>query len=141
MVSYVVDEGDRLSYIQHLHLIYAEMTPKELHTRGVENLTALSRRSLRIQPFGAAFAVFLDGNFEASLILIDGLWTKGIRHLVKTGFAVALPARDMLAFCDAGSAEGITQLRKVVSRVAGGDHLLSSSLYRRCGSKWLALVP
>jgi len=38
VVSYVVDDGDRLTYIQHWHLVDAEMTPEELHKCGVENL-------------------------------------------------------------------------------------------------------
>jgi uncharacterized protein YtpQ (UPF0354 family) len=86
-------------------------------------------------------AVFLDGNFEASLILLDELWNQRLSQLISGQFAVVLPARDVLAFCDPSSSEGLAELKRIVSRVAGGDHLLSSSLYRRQQSEWVPYVP
>ena len=139
-VAYVVDEGDQFTYIQNRHLADSGLTPIQLHQYGLENLANLAREKLRIQPYGSVFAVILDGNFEASLILIDGLWTQGVAHLVGAGFTAAIPTRDILAFCDSASLEGIHELHQVVARVSNGDHPLVSSLYQRKESGWVALA-
>lgn len=135
-VTYVVDEGGRLIYLQNRDREASAISEAELHKRSVENLADLARDRIRITPHSNIFAVFLDGNFEASLILVDGLWDQGLAHLAPNGFVAALPARDILAFCDANSAEGITELRQLVDRIKNGDHLLSRELYRRVDGGW-----
>ena len=50
------------------------------------------------------------------------------------------PARDILAFCDTASVEGIGQFQQVVARIfPGGDHLISDRLYRREPRRWVPL--
>jgi uncharacterized protein YtpQ (UPF0354 family) len=138
LVAYVIDRGDRLQYIQHRHLESSGATAAELNRYAVSNLTALAREKLRVERRSNVFFVFLDGNFEASLTLVDSLWDATLARTVSSGFAVAIPARDVLAFCELTSNEGTGELRQVVSSVtAGGDHLLTPVLYRRQGQKWI----
>jgi uncharacterized protein YtpQ (UPF0354 family) len=137
LVAYVMDVGDHLQYIQYRHLQDSGANESELHSHAVHNLTVLAKK-LRIEPHGKMFAVFLEGNFEASLILIGGLWDGSLARTVTAGFVAAIPARDILVFCDLASVEGITQLRQVVARAnEGGDHLLTAVLYRRQGQEWV----
>lgn len=140
LVAYVVDDGSSFSYVQNHHLEEAGIDLIQLHEYGVENLRKIAHEKLKVQEYGPVYAVFLDGNFEASLILLDYLWVERFSRLVQDQFAVALPARDVLAFCDTSSSEGLAELKRVVSRIEGGDHLLSSSLYRRQGSEWVPYV-
>lgn len=138
LVAYVIDRGDRLQYVQHRHLEASGIVESELHNHAVHNLTSLATDKLRVEPHSKVFAVFLDGNFEASLILLDDLWDKSFARWVVTGFVVAIPTRDILAFCEIDSLEGVTELREVVARTnAGGDHLLTPVLYRRQGRNWV----
>jgi uncharacterized protein YtpQ (UPF0354 family) len=138
LVAYLIDLGGHLQYVQHRHLEASGMIESELHSHAIRNLTALATEKLRVESHGKVFAVFLDGNFEASLILLDELWDKSLARRVATGFVAAIPARDILAFCDVDSLEGITELRQVVARAnAGGDHLLTPVLYRRQGRTWV----
>jgi len=141
LVSYVVDEGSSFSYVQNRHIEAAKIDLLQLHEYGVENLRQLAEEKLKVQEYGPVYAVFLDGNFEASLILLDELWNQRLSQLISGQFAVVLPARDVLAFCDASSSEGLAELKRIASRVAEGDHLLSSSLYRRQQSEWVPYVP
>ena len=86
---------------------------------------------------GDVHALLLDGHFEASLVLLDDLWDEALASYAPNGFIVALPARDVIAFCDAKSETGIAQLRDMVNRItAKGDHLVSQSLYQREGGAW-----
>ena len=136
LVAFLVDEGDSFAYVQNRHLSETGITPSQLQEIGLTNLEKIAKEKLRVQEYGAIYAVFLDGNFEASLMLLDRLWEKGLSRLAPSGFVIAIPARDVLAFCDVSSQAGLAELRNVVSRVSDGDHLLTPSLFRREGGGW-----
>jgi hypothetical protein len=104
----------------------------------MENLYSMAERHLKVQPYGPVFAVFMEGNFEASVLLLDTVWDISFATCVHEDFVIAVPARDMLAFGDSCSAEAITELRAIVHRVAtsSADHIISTSLYRRRDRAW-----
>jgi len=134
LVAYMIDMGDRFQYVQHRHLETSGIIETELHQHAMENLALLAKQKLVVHPRGCIFAAFLEGSFEASLILIDNLWEKNFARSLTAGFVAAMPARDVLVFCDLASQEGIAELHQVVARAsAGGDHLLTSVLYHRQG--------
>jgi uncharacterized protein YtpQ (UPF0354 family) len=138
-VAYVVDEGRHFKYLQNRDCEKSGLSRSEIHEISVGNLKEFAKERIQIRPHGNIYAVILDGNFEASLILVDGLWEKGLAHLAPNGFVAALPARDILAFCDANSAEGIAELNQLIERVENGDHMLSRELYRRGDGGWRPL--
>jgi hypothetical protein len=80
------------------------------------------------------FAVLFGGNFEASLVLIDPLWDEHLAHLAPNGYVIAIPNRDILAFCDARCLAGIETLRGMIEIAQGGDHPITTTLYRRVPS-------
>ncbi len=107
----------------------------------MSNFLGFIAERTRMQAHGGIFALFLDGNFEASLLLVDSLWDESLASYAPNGFVVAVPARDVLAFADVGSASGVAELRVVVSRIfPGGDHLIASDLYRRRAGRWIPYV-
>src|SRR5262249_5724329 len=110
----------------------------DLHATAMNNLLVLMGDRTRMQPHGNIFAMFLDGNFEASLLLVDQLWDQSLAGYAQNGFVIAVPARDVLAFADVNSAAGIAELHGVVSRLfPKGDHLISQKLYRRESGRWV----
>jgi uncharacterized protein YtpQ (UPF0354 family) len=137
LVVYVVDRGQSFEYVQNWHLSKAGITAEDLHAAAMNNLLVFMGERTRMQPHGNIFAMFLDGNFEASLLLVDQLWDQFLVGYAQNGFVVAVPARDVLAFADAGSAAGIAELRGLISRLfPNGDHLISRDLYRRVPGRW-----
>lgn len=136
LVAYVVDAGDHLRFVQHRHLEQEGMSTDELHNIAVTNLERLAQEKLTVREYGPIYVALLGGNFEASLLLVNAMWTHWYGHLVQDTFMVAAPARDVLAFCGASSTDGIAELREVVRRVQGGDHRLPPDLYRRVGLEW-----
>lgn len=138
LVSYVVDAGDRYELVQNRHLKDEGIDEQALHRIGLANLAQLvNERPPQVHPYGHIFAVVMGGDFEASLLLLDSLWEKRFRQFVHGDYAVAVPARDILAFCDASSTEGLHELREVIQRVfATGEHVLSSRLYVRHQGRW-----
>jgi uncharacterized protein YtpQ (UPF0354 family) len=137
LVLYVVDAGQSFEFVQNRHLTAAGMTPEDLHAAALSNFHEFIAERTRIQAHGGVFALFLDGNFEASLLLVDSLWDEALAEYAPNGFVVVVPARDVLAFTDAGSASGVDELRDVVSRVFPcGDHTIASDLYCREAGRW-----
>jgi len=142
LTSYLVDRGTDFLYIQNRHLREAGWTEAQLHSRAVENLARFAQGKTKLQGFGGAYAVLLDGNFEASLLAVDSFWERVAAPQVGSDIAAAIPARDILAFCPAGSPQGVAGLREVIARVfPGGDHLITEQVYRRVAGKWTPMPP
>jgi hypothetical protein len=138
LVSYLVDEENSFSYVQHRHLLAAEIDENAVHQAAIENLYRIAERHLKIQQHGPVFTVFMEGNFEASVLLLDAVWDNSFANYIRGDFVAAIPSRDVLAFGDSSSTEGIAELRAIIDRVATGssDHIVSTSLYRRCNRVW-----
>jgi uncharacterized protein YtpQ (UPF0354 family) len=138
LVAYVVDGGQSFEYVQNRHLAKAGITTDDLHAAAMNNLLGFMGERTRMQPHGNIFGMFLDGNFEASLLLVDQLWDQALVSYAPNGFVVAVPARDVLAFADVNSTAGIAELRGFVSRLfPNGDHLISQDLYSRRPGHWV----
>ena len=142
-VCYLVDKGQTYEYIQNRHLEEGGISSDELHQIGLRNLKGLiAQRNARVQPHGNLFAFFTGGDFEASIMLLDEFWEGDFRKFVTGKFAAVIPARDVLAFCDSDSADGITELQEVINRVwPTGNHLVSGKIYIRQATGWRALSP
>lgn len=142
LLSYVVDAGNYFELVQERHLEQDGLDDQTLHRIGLKNLAQLvGQRPTRVHPYRDIFAVTMGGDFEASLLLLDPLWDQHFRQFVRGDYAAVVPARDVLAFCDASSTAGLDELRQVVQRVfPGGDHVLSDRLYVRRSGSWSLLA-
>ncbi|MFL6439457.1 MAG: hypothetical protein ACJ71Q_17915 [Terriglobales bacterium] len=140
LISYIVDEEDSFSYVQNRHLLAAGIDQNTLHKAAINNLYSVAEKHLKVQPYGSVFAVFMEGNFEASILLLDTVWDNSFAKCVREGFVAAIRARDVLAFGDSCSAEAINELRAIVDRVISGpaDHVISTSLLRRSNKVWVS---
>lgn len=127
MIAYAVDNH----WVHPHHLATCGATPADVHRQAMDNLFTLCSRHIKVQQFGPIYGVFVDGCFEASMFLLERLWQQDFAGLVNQGYAIAAPARDVLAFCDIDSSEGKAELKRMIERVwDGGDHLLSRELFR-----------
>jgi uncharacterized protein YtpQ (UPF0354 family) len=139
VIAYLLDKGREYTYVQNRDLARHKISADELHTAGMSNLARLAADRLEIHTYGSIYAVMLGGTFEASLILVDDLWTVEFRRFVSDAYVAVVPARDILAFGSDSKPEAIPELMAVVDRVwNGGDHLLTRSVLRRAGDTWTA---
>ncbi len=140
VVEYLVDQGGIYSRVQRRDLSAAGLDPDELHASAVANLAALADERCEVHEYGAIHAVLIGRNFEASLILMDEFWMDWVAQLAPTGFVVAFPAQDVLAFGDASSADAIRELQDLCTRVDPAvDRPLTDRLYLRTGDGWSPL--
>jgi uncharacterized protein YtpQ (UPF0354 family) len=135
-ISFVKDDGDRFLFIKNNDLKIDGISMQELQAFGLTNLEQIARQHLKIQQYQNIYIGICDGHFEASMILIDTLWEIDLRNLVKRNFAVAIPARDILAFCDSESELGIKQLKEIIQKLVDADHKISTNIFERINSKW-----
>lgn len=118
-----------------------KISADELHQIGLRNLKNLfSKRNAKVQSYGNIFPFIAGGDFEASVMLLDDFWNNEFRRFVKGEYAIAIPARDVLAFCDADSTQGIAELKQLIDRIwPTGDHLVSNKIFIRQQDKWKVL--
>jgi len=142
-VSYLIDQGDHYAHANVDELRGSGLTLDALHMVGVKNLARLvnGKPGLQVLPQAdGVFGLVMGGQFEASLVLVDALWDEALRKHYKTAPVVTMPARDMLAFCDEGSAAGIEGLRAMAERIrTGGEGFMTDKLYVRKEGRWQEL--
>lgn len=79
------------------------------------------------------------GNYEASLILLDSLWTK-TNIPVDGDFVIGIPARDILLVTGSNNKREISiAQRKVKEIYTTGNYQVSDNLYRRVNGKFVKL--
>ena len=137
LTTYVVDEPQQLRFLNERDLASEGTTVESLHDRAMRNLRELAATQLRVAAHGPIFPVFIDGNFEASALLLDELWDRGLAPHVAGEIVAAVPARDVLAVGSAASTAAVQELRGLIGRLwPTGDHLLSDKLLIRRSGSW-----
>jgi uncharacterized protein YtpQ (UPF0354 family) len=137
---YLMDMGPHFAHVQHHHLAALKAPPKGLHELGLINLGQIAEKRLEMVTHGAIKGLLLDGQFEASLMLLDGLWDGALAAHAPNGAVVAIPTPDVLAFCDFVSAQGLRELQALVRRTwPDATKRLTQTLYHRHGGRWMPL--
>lgn len=143
-LAYVVDEGSHFSWLTMGRLREAGMDLPGLHRTALGNLRRRVQGEegpgLTLHAMGNAWGMAMGGDHEAALVLLDELWDGPLKQYTPNGAVAAIPARDICAFCDARSAEGLEKLRGVVRKVTeGGRGLVSDKLFVRREGNWAPL--
>jgi uncharacterized protein YtpQ (UPF0354 family) len=137
LVAYVFDLPGAFRYVSFDDCARLEVPAGELRALAVRNLTRLRTRP-QIKQGPAAATFVLDGNLEASLLLVDHLWDQIGPHLPGDLIA-AVPARDSLAVTGSEIPGGVDALNDAVERVWQRSEtrlLLTRSLLTRNGATW-----
>jgi len=117
-------------YNDELVIVYAEDNPRlmrylttqenigvsrqELRPLAVRNLVRILPK-IRMETISGVGMISAGGNYEASLLLVDGLWTGG-RIKVDGEIVVAIPSRDALLFTGSRSQGGLNVLRDLAPK-------------------------
>ena len=136
IVLYAEDKPDRFELISKRRLRELGLSEEELHLRAVLNLPT---KPPKIELHGAPPKQMLiaGGNFEATLLLYDGLWSEISRDAPGELLAVA-PARDLLFVSNAswdGAREFLTELAS--RELEDKSHALSRRILRRSAGRWI----
>jgi uncharacterized protein YtpQ (UPF0354 family) len=91
---------------------------------------------VKFSQYGPLLAVAADGNFEASLLLLDDVW-KLVAERISGDLVAAVPARSTLLVTGEKSTGGVAKLREAAEKIhKAGDHPISTTLLVRRNGVW-----
>ena len=127
LIVYAEDRVDAISYVAPEHLADLEVTRDALKPLALENLRQLLPQ-LTIEGEDGCYGVRLDGNYDASLILLTEAWRD--RVTIEGDPVVAIPAREELLVCGTQDRHGQNRIRNIAAHVmARSPYGLSALLY------------
>jgi hypothetical protein len=140
LVMYRMDNGASWLFVNEDVREQSGLTRDGLHRKALQNLSALARRPglLRKVENPPFVGLLLDGDHESSLVLLDEIWRAVLRDDCPNGAVVTIPARDLCAYCDAGSPEGIIALREMAAKFRGQRGEVSQQLMLYTAEGWSA---
>lgn len=129
VILYAEDTENNIRYLSHSDLAEAGIEPWNLRDLACENLRRLLPKT-ECHGENGTYMLTADGNFEASLPLLDSVW-KDPALRVNGEFVFAIPARDLLVITGSKDGEGIARLRKVIYDVfsQNGSYRLTQRLF------------
>lgn len=136
-IFFLCDTGDKFEMVQQKHLDEAKITRDEILNIGVLNLSNIAK-NIEIKKNNGVLYFIGNGNFEASMLLVDEIWSNWLNEHCPNGYIAAIPARDILAVCDKNYVEGIKKISSIIDQIwPDGDHLLSRRLYTKNENIWI----
>lgn len=146
-LNYMVDDGHQYTALDDDELAKSGFSLDELHQLAMRNLRQLVKQAqpgLKLHRLPAAdgpseaVMVTLDGDNEASLLLLDELWDKALAKHIPNGVIAVAPARDVCVFIDmkAVANGGLGDLQNVVVKIHERQgHSFPGLLHRKDG-RW-----
>lgn len=134
IITYMIDEPGALVFVRERDV--EKRHRDELHAQAIANLRAhTARRRLRFESKGAVSQAKLDGQHDASLLLLDELWDPPGRLAEAQGDVIAaVPSRHTLLFSGVDQRGGVNELRAAMSKSA--ERKLSPELFVRRDRAW-----
>ncbi len=137
-VFYVLDRPEAMQFLKVADLELLRVDEAGMEAQALANLEALLPQ-LERQSQGAITRISLDGFYEASLILLDGLWPE-LEASLEGNLVVAVPARDLLAFADGADREAVRALDGWAKQAAAEQaYAVTGALLERVGASWEVL--
>lgn len=129
-IVYAVDTPHNVSYVESSWFDGRGVEREGLRRRAVDNLRA-KLPGLEVQRGGGLNLVVAGGYYEASVLLFDDFWEREAPRL-RGEAVVAVPARDVLIFCNGDDARAVEDLRRHAQAIhADAAYALSPQLFLR----------
>jgi uncharacterized protein YtpQ (UPF0354 family) len=125
VIVYALDDSKRMRFLQADEL--AGIERDELRTLALENLLRIMPK-IQMATNGRFGMMIAGGDYEASLLLYDSIWTDGTVK-VKGDIVVAIPTRGMLLVTGSQDRNGLQAMREIVAKNADGPYRLTTALF------------
>ncbi|AEU35895.1 DUF1444 family protein [Granulicella mallensis] len=134
-VVYAVDWPDRTATLSQSEFEKLGLEMSGLRQLAVENLKGMLT-NIECHDGGPWSMVSAGGTYEASILLLDTFW-EHVREEVEGDLIAVVPARDVLLFTGASSADGLKEIKERATKIVStGDHVISATLLRRTNGVW-----
>jgi uncharacterized protein YtpQ (UPF0354 family) len=126
VVVYVEDSPGRMRYLWSAEDL--GVARADLRALAVKNLLRILPKIERRQHDDAFSIISAGGDYEASLLLVDDIWSSG-EIKVEGDIVVAVPARDVLLVTGSRSRKGLKAVRAMAAELAKGQYRLTETLF------------
>jgi uncharacterized protein YtpQ (UPF0354 family) len=116
VVLYAEDTPNNIRYLTPDNFAELGLKKAQLRALAVGNLKKVVPE-IKIKKGAVVSMITAGGDYEASLLLVDDLWTSG-ELAVDGEIVVAIPARDVLLFTGSRKPGGVARLRQLVSEIS-----------------------
>lgn len=127
-IFYAQDAEHSISYLIKDNIEERQIEIKDLKEKAIKNLLNIIPE---IQSHGenGYFMLTAGGDYEASLILEESIWTKD-NFNINGEIVIGVPARDLVLITGSEDEEGIKRLKETIIEVnQTGNHLVSDKLF------------
>jgi len=136
VIFYAEDREKGIAYLTEDQLASTGIARTKLRAIAVQNLGAIIPE-VNLRGGNGTYMVTAGGNYEASLLLSDGLW-KQLAGKVTGELVVAVPSRDVLLVTGSQDAGGLAKVRGTARDIVGkGNYALTEQLFIRRGGKFM----
>lgn len=136
-IVYAVDRDTNITTLSEKEMVALELSREDLRNLATENLRNILP-PVECHGEGPWFLLVAGGDYVASLLLLDSVWEFATNQVKGDVVAVA-PTRDVVLFTCANSIEGLAAIRqRATELVSTSDHIVSPTLLRRIGDRWVA---
>lgn len=137
-IFYAEDREKGIAYLTAEALAKAGLKRSELRALAVRNLKGLLP-AIDLEGGDGLYMVTAGGDYEASLLLVDDLWTgPDIAPKVRGAVVVAVPARDLLLVTGSEDPAGLEKVRELAAKVLKeGTYTLTDQLFVWRGGRFV----
>lgn len=138
VIFYAEDREKGIAYLTDDQLASTGLARTDLRSIAVQNLRALLPDA-ELRGGDGTYMVTAGGNYEASLLLWDGLWDHELAGKVKGEVVVAVPSRDVLLVTGSRDAAGVAKVRRAAQDVVRkATYFLTDQLFIRRGGTFVS---
>lgn len=136
LVFYVVDSEHNLKFLGQKELDQLKIKGTELRQLSLTNLETILPE-IKKHGDGGTFMVTAGGTYEASLLLMETLWSRD-NFEVRGDIVVSVPSRDLLLVTGSKDSEGLARIREIAQQtMSEGGYTLTDQLFVRKDGKWV----
>jgi len=143
-IVYVVDSANSMRLVSQGLLKELSINEAELHRIAIENMSKAFGGPLPTeQPVADSTlrTITLEDSYAAARLLLTPQWAD-VAAEFKGDVVAAVPARDMLMYCDGSAPEDVQAMTTLATKIAGEwAYPLSAQLFRFTGTSWEPLKP
>jgi uncharacterized protein YtpQ (UPF0354 family) len=135
IVLYAMDTERNIRYMTETEISDLKLAPGQLRQLAIDNLAGILPL-FQIHGDQGRYMLMVGGNYEASLLLADAIWTKE-NFTVDGDFVVAIPSRDVLLVTGSRSAENLVRIAGVAKKIhAEAPYNISTQMFIRRDEQW-----
>ena len=139
-IFYAFDYADSIQYITARDLQRLALAKEELRALAISNLGGMLDDIKREGSDRLSYLI-ADGNYEASLLLVDQIWSKK-NFAVEGDIVVFVLARDTVLVLGSADTEALTEAQRIAEMAAAEwPYFITSNPYVHKGGKWVRFSP